>query len=174
MELSELVSEIGISPDVQRLIQGSRLVGGNTVTVKVAGLAELETALTQLPEKIAKGVLVSAMTEATEAFRARAQELAPYDPDKKAGMHLIDGIKKQMRIGSHSIAGSWVHGKIALHPDVFYGRYIEFGWTTPQGRKVDAQPFMRPAWDETNHRALAIISQRLAAGIAAAAQELHR
>src|SRR2546430_9968832 len=50
---------------------------------------------------------------------------SPYDPDKKEGLHLIDGIRKQIRTGSHSVKGSWVHGKVALHKDVFYGRSEE-------------------------------------------------
>src|SRR5438445_9660958 len=128
--LADIVSSIGIPSELQRQLGGSHSAGGNTVTVHVEGFAALERALNELPELVAKKTLVGAMTEATEVFRQRAIELAPYDPAKKTGKHLIDGILKQMRIGSHGVKGSWVHGKIALHPDVFYGRFIEFGWTT--------------------------------------------
>jgi HK97 gp10 family phage protein len=172
--LADIVSSIGISSELQRKLGGSHMVGGASVAVKVQGLAELERALNLLPEIVAKTTLVGAMTEATEVFRQRAIELAPYDPAKKSGKHLIDGILKQMRIGSHGVKGAWVHGKIGLHRDVFYGRFIEFGWTAPGGRSVAARPFMRPAFDSEKHHALAIVSQKLEAGIQAAARELHR
>ncbi|HXM32299.1 MAG TPA: HK97-gp10 family putative phage morphogenesis protein [Chthoniobacterales bacterium] len=173
--LSHMLSGFGVNHDLQRLIAGSHAGGGVTLTVKVTGLAELEAALEQLPPMLAKKSLVDAMTEATEAFRQRAQELAPYDSQKKEGMHLVDGIKKQMRTGSHSTAGSWVHGKVALDPNVFYGRFIEFGWITANAATaVAAQPFMRPAFDGEKYRALAIVETKLASGIEAAARELHR
>jgi HK97 gp10 family phage protein len=171
---SQLLGNMGVDQNVQRLLAGSTSGGGVSVTVKVQGLAELEAALEQLPEKVAKGCMVDAMTQATQAFLDRAKELAPYDQAKKEGMHLVDGIKKEIRTGSKSVAGSWVHGKVALDPEVFYGRYIEFGWTTPEGTAVPAHPFMRPAFDGTKYRALAIISQKLEAGIQAAAGELRR
>lgn len=173
--LADIVSAIGIPTELQRQMTGSHYEGGVTATTRVQGLTELEAALEQLPEKVARGALVKAMTDATEAFRQRAVELAPYDPNKKDGMHLVDGIRKQMRVGSNSVKGAWVHGKVGLHPDVFYGRFIEFGWTSAQsGRSVPAHPFMRPAFDEERYRALAIVSQQLAAGIETAARELHR
>jgi HK97 gp10 family phage protein len=172
--LASIVSSIGISPDLQRQIGGSHLAAGNTVTVKVQGLAELEAALEQLPEKIARKSLVDSMRAATKVFQERAIELAPYDPEKKTGMHLVDGIRMEMRTGSRGVQGSWVHGRVGLHPDVFYGRFIEFGWTTPEGTKVPMQPFMRPAFDGEKYRAIAVISQGLEAGIQAAAKELHR
>lgn len=173
--LSDIVSQIGIPSDLQRQLGGSHLAGGNTVTVKVQGLAELEAALNELPEKVAKKTLIAAMTEATEIFRQRAIEMAPYDPAKKEGMHLVDGIRKEMRTGSHGVKGSWVHGKVGLHPDVFYGRFIEFGWISARGgTSIPAQPFMRPAFDGQKYRVIAVLSQRLEAGIQEAAKELHR
>jgi len=172
--LSQMIGRFGVDQNLQRIIAGSHAGNGTTITVKVVGLAELEAALTQLPEKVAKKSMVEAMTEATEAFRQRAIELAPYDPEKKEGMHLQDGIKKQMRTGSKSTAGSWVHGKVGLHPDVWYGRLIEFGWNAKGVTQIAAHPFMRPAFDGEKYRALAIISQKLEAGIQAAARELHR
>jgi HK97 gp10 family phage protein len=173
--LANMVSRVGIPAELQRQLTGSHYEGGVTVTTSVQGLAELEAALNQLPEIVARKTLVGVMTEATEVFRARAQELAPYDPEKKEGMHLVDGIRKEMRVGSHNVAGAWVHGKVELHPDVFYGRFIEFGWTSARnGASIPAHPFMRPAFDDEKYRALAIVSQRLAAGIEAAARELHR
>lgn len=176
--LADIVASVGIPTALQQQLSGSHLqaVSGSTVTVSVRGLAELEEALNTLPEVVAKKTLVAAMTEATETFRQRAIELAPYDATQreKDGMHLVDGIRKEMRTGSRGVRGSWVHGKVGLHPDVFYGRFIEFGWTTPSGTRVEARPFMRPAFDDEKYRALAVISQRLEAGIAAAAAEVYR
>ncbi len=163
--------------DVQEAMGGSHLEGVK-VAVQVKGLAELDQALTELPNELARRVIVGAVTEATEAFRQRMQELAPYDAreraGEKSGMHLVDGIRKEMRVGSHGVKGSWVHGKVGLHPDVFYGRFIEFGWTTPRGKRVEAHPFARPAFDETKYRALAIIQQRSEAGLAEAAAAAKR
>jgi len=172
--IADIVSSIGIPSSLQREMTGSHLAGGNTVTVRVQGLAELEAALNQLPEKVAKKSMLDSMKAATKAFQERAIELAPYDRMKTSGMHLVDGIRMEMRTGSKSVKGSWVHGKVALHPDVFYGRFIEFGWTTPSGTHVPPQPFMRPAFDGEKYRALAIVSQGLEKGIAEAAKGLYR
>lgn len=171
--IADIVSSVGIPSKLQGLLSGSHLEARNTVTTTVKGFAELEAALNKLPDEIAKKVLVAAVTEGTETFRQRAMELAPYDTEKKEGMHLIDGIRKEIRTGSHGVKGGWVHGKVGLHPDVFYGRFIEFGWDTPAGTKVQAQPFMRPAFDGQRDRVVVVISQRLEAGIAAACRELY-
>lgn len=175
--IADIISSIGISSQLQRQLGGTHLQGaaGGTVTVRVEGLAELEAALNALPELLAKKSLVDAMTAATETFRQRAIELAPYDAFKKDGMHLQDGIKKQMRKGSHSMAGAWVHGRVALDPKVFYGRFIEFGWITAHAAThVPARPFMRPAFDGEKYHAIAIIETKLRTGIEEAARALHR
>jgi HK97 gp10 family phage protein len=172
--IADIVSSIGIPSALQRQMTGSHYENGATVTVRVQGLAELEAALNQLPEILAKKSLLDSMRAATKAFQDRAIELAPYDAEKTEGMHLIDGIRMEMRTGSKSVAGSWVHGKVGLHRDVFYGRFTEFGWTTPEGTSVPAQPFMRPAFDGTKYRALAMVQQGLEKGIAQAAAEVRR
>jgi HK97 gp10 family phage protein len=175
LALADIVSSVGISSELQSQLGGTHLAGGNTVTVKVQGLAELEAALNQLPEKVAKKSMLDSMKAATKVFQERAIQLAPYDRAKTAGMHLVDGIRMETRSGSHGVKGSWVHGKVGLHPDVFYGRFIEFGWITARGgASIPAQPFMRPAFDGQKFRAIAVISQGLEAGIQAAAKELHR
>src|SRR5260370_25223775 len=115
--IADIVSSIGIPSELQRQLGGSHFAGGNTVTVKVQGLAELEAALNQLPEKVARKSMLDSMKAATKVFQERAIELAPYDAAKKTGMHLIDGIRMEMRVGSHGVKGSWVHGKVGLHPD---------------------------------------------------------
>src|SRR5260370_7234789 len=130
--IADIVSSIGIPSELQRQLGGSHLAGGSAVAVRVQGLAELEAALNQLPEKVAKKSMLDSMKAATKVFQERAIQLAPYDPEKKEGMHLVDGIRMEMRTGSKSVKGSWVHGKLGLHPHVFYGRFIHFSWTPPQ------------------------------------------
>jgi len=167
---AELAAKLG---EASSVFSGTHFEGTVSVTTQVRGLAELGDALDKFPDALKGKILLDAVTQATEAFRQRAEELAPYDAHERAGregdMHLQDGIRKRIKVNPHG-----VHGRVGLVKDVFYGRFIEFGWRAPSGKQVMAEPFMRPAFDEEKYRALAIVSQRLSGGIAAAAAEARR
>jgi HK97 gp10 family phage protein len=180
--LSSALSEMGIDSGTQRLLAGSHSVAGSYITTRVQGLAELEAALDALPERLAKKTLVAAVRDASTLFQERAQQLAPYDAGVIIGhpawrtMHLRDGIKVAVSTRYLGAAGAEVQGAIGLDKKhVFFGRFLEFGWITARGKQqVSARPFMRPAWESMKQAALDLFSSRLGAGIAAAAQELHR
>ena len=49
--------------------------------------------------------------------------------------------------------------------DVFYGAFIEFGFTHRSGKEIPAKPFLRPAFDENLQAAEAIIREEVGAYI---------
>ena len=181
-EVSSFIEKMGIDRSLQRQLSGSHNIAGSWVTSEVQGLAELERNLNELPEKIARGVLRKAVTDASELFRARAAGGAPYDPRPRSGkgrawktMHLRDAILKQITTRFQGVKGATIRGKVGLDKKhAFYGRFIEFGWTHVGGKQIPARPFMRTAWEAMKGVALALFETRLRTGIEAAARELHR
>jgi HK97 gp10 family phage protein len=178
--LTGILSAWGVDPGTMKLLNGSYSIAGSTISVDVQGLAELEIALGELPDKIAKGTLVKAITAAGELFRARASELAPYDdytPNVRNKMHLKEGILKKIKTTYRGVQGATVQCLIGLDKakgeSVFYGRFIEMGWLHIGGKHIPAHPFMRPAFEEKKTEALALVVSELLIGVEAAARELH-
>jgi HK97 gp10 family phage protein len=177
-QLMSLLSQAGASPESLRLLTGSHMVAGQTITVQVQGLAELEVALDALPDKVAKGVLTKAVDAGGELMRIRAVELAPVDEYgrfTRTKTHLKDGIKKQMITHYDGVRGALVECRIGLTKEVFYGRFLEFGWSHyPDGGKIPARPFMRPAFEESKTEVLELVKTMVALGVEAAARESIR
>jgi HK97 gp10 family phage protein len=178
--ITNLISQMGINSDLQAKLSGSHAIAGKMITVKTTGLAELDHALAELPGRVARTTLKDAIADASELFRARSAELAPYDDYHKHGIrtrHLKDGILKQVKVVLHGQSAR-VTGKVGLEKSpkdqsVFYGRFIEFGFGHfPDGRAIDARPFMRPAFEEMKMKAIDVVKSQLASGIEAAAREL--
>jgi len=171
-DLTLSLSALGVDAGLQKLMAGTTTTG-TTVNVTVHGLAELEAALNALPEKVARKSLRAAVAEATELFFNRAQELAPYEQLAKHGIHLLDALKKTVTVKGDGVRGAMVIGTVFVPHSAYWGRFLEFGWIARNGRHIPAMPWMRPAFDSQKHAALVLVQQRLAAGIAEAARELH-
>jgi len=138
--IERLLTQIGIDRSAQRLLAGSSNVAGQYSSVEVKGLKELERALSELPEKVARKVLVAAVRDGAELIRARAAQLAPHNPAIPLGkpswrtMRLREGIKKSVSVKGHGAAGATVRAKVGLDvKHAFFGRFIEKGWF-PAGR----------------------------------------
>lgn len=124
------------------------------VKVHVEGLKELEQALQQLPKANAKAVLRRTLKEAGEPVAKTARSLAP----ELLG-YLREGIDVSTRLSSRQ---SKLHKKqspvemfIGPKPDPA-AHLQEFG----TGPGHQAQPFMRPAWDQHKNEVLDIIANR--------------
>ena len=115
----------------------------------VTGLAEAKAKLDQLTEKQMKSSERAALRKGGQILQKRAQALAPYDnsPNRKDHTHLRDkGIslstsvtnsKDEVNIGTNRI-----------------GRFQELGTVHNA-----AQPFMRPALEETQEQVISVYGQ---------------
>ncbi|WP_347091673.1 hypothetical protein [Sphingomonas parapaucimobilis] len=140
-----------------------------TVRVKVEGLRDLDRALGQLKPALAKGVLRRVATKALQPFDKAWREKAP---------HLTGNLEESGGVGTKLTRRQAQMNRRREDRDtveVFAGPNDpaavpeEFGWEN--GR---AQPFVRPAWDETKHEALEIVKRELGPEITRTAERAAR
>ncbi|MDW9877328.1 HK97 gp10 family phage protein [Sinorhizobium meliloti] len=141
---------------------------GRGITVKVAGLKDLENALKDLPQANAKAVLRRTLKEAGEPIAKTARSLAP-----KLDMHLSESIDVSTKLsrrqrGLHK-KESPVEMFIGPGPDPA-AHLQEFG----SGPGHHAQPFLRPAWDQNKDKALDTIANLTWVEIEKAAKRLAK
>lgn len=137
--------------------------------VKVEGLRDLDRALGQLRPALAKGVLRRVAVKALQPFDKAWRENAP---------HLTGNLKESGGVGTKLTRRQAQMNRRREDRDtveVFAGPNDpaavpeEFGWEN--GR---AQPFVRPAWDETKHEALEIVKRELGPEITRTAERAAR
>lgn len=147
--------------------------------IKIEGLSDLLRAMQQLPQAIQQKCLRRAMVPGAQVIRNAAQDLVR----QKTGL-----IKRAIRIAYNrqestpgravyhvfvsmkvkKVGTAFISSRRALKKlreagnqgriyDAFYWRFLEFGTV-----KMAAKPFMRPAFDATNHEATATITSKLA------------
>lgn len=135
----------------------------------VEGLAELHTALRELPDSTAKNVLRRVGTQALKPIAEAAARRAPVERGAlRTSIHVGTRLSRRQR-GQHQKAG----------PDdveVFAGAGVlpqahlqEFGSSIHP-----AQPFLRPAWDEGKDRLMEEIKRLMWVEIQKAAERLAR
>lgn len=137
-------------------------------TVKMEGLAELDAALVELPKSGAKAVLRRVLKKAAAPVEAAMVAKAPkltgaLQVSIRSGTKLT---KRQQRFAKKEGKSS---SEIYIGTADPAGIPQEFG-TFDQ----NAQPFARPAWDETQDEALLIISETLGDEIEKTRQRLAR
>jgi len=150
---------------------------GQITEIKLDGIPELTLALKNIRGAELRKATLSAVRKGAEVIRAEAAYNAPYDagvnnlfPEghKKAGTaaHLQDNIA--VVVTTDSLKGE-VRAKIGLHWRVWYGRLVEFGhamavrshksgkrWVYKVVGRVEAKPFMRPAFDAKKEEAIQV------------------
>ncbi|NWJ24768.1 HK97-gp10 family putative phage morphogenesis protein [Rhizobium sp. RM] len=111
-------------------------------TTKITGLKELDRALGQLPEAVAKQTLRRVLKEAAEPLARRARQLAPRDE-----FHLYDSVDVSTRLSKRQSALHKKEGGQSFQ-EMFVGTNNPAGVQQEFGNdRHAAQPFMRPAWD---------------------------
>lgn len=119
--------------------------------VNVAGLKELNDMLQQLPVRVEKNIMRTAIGAASRVVRDRAKELAPVDSGQ---------LRKSIRSGSTRVrAGS---AQVTVSAGAWYARFLEFGtasFYTGDGKTV-GKPYKIPKRSRTgkvsrNKKALA-------------------
>lgn len=120
------------------------------VGLQVVGAAELEAALAGLTRRVSKRIVREALEFAAEPMRAEAARRAPRAP---GAPDLADNIviAPARAIGKEDAAV-----KVGPSRGVYWGLFQELG-TSRHG----AQPFLRPAFENQQSKAIARVSQEL-------------
>ena len=141
----------------------------------VQGLRELQAALKELPDRIARNVLRGSVSAGAAVIRKEATNRAPVSAGpKRQGQPPPGTLKrsvyqKQIRKLSSLVRQTFIvsvrkgkkyrnQGKKGnLSQDAWYARFVEFGTA-----KMAARPFLRPAFEARKGEAVAAIKDYLA------------
>lgn len=153
-------------------------------SVNVAGLKELNAALSQLPDRIARNVLRGATAAGAAVIRKEARIRAPQYLGEVAQGHPPPGTlkkslyQKQIRELSSVLkqvfyvgvrTGKKLKDKAGRSLDAYYWRFVEFG-----SQKMSAKPFLRPAFEAKKLEAIEAIKKYLAERIPREADKLNK
>lgn len=153
----------------------------------VAGLKELQAALKELPQRIARNVLRGAVGAGAAVIRNEAKARAPISTGDRGAGHPSPGTlrraiyQKQIRELSSAVKQTFYVGvrkgkqyrgqgkKGNLSQDAYYAKFVEFGTA-----KMAARPFMRPAFEAKKGEAVQAIKDYLAKRIPEEVDKLRR
>ena len=156
-------------------------------TVRIDGLADLERALRELPDRVAKNGLRASVYAGAKVIRDEARQRAPKAAQALGPNQPPPGTLKRSVIMKHvpELSGQTRqtffvlvrHGKKYrkqgkkgnLSQDAWYWRFVEFGT-----RKMRARPFLRPALEAKRREAVQAMKERLADRIEREAKALKR
>jgi HK97 gp10 family phage protein len=136
-------------------------------TVSIQGLRELDEALGQLSPAAGKGVLRRVGRAALEPFDQAWRRKAP---------HLTGQLAESGSVGSKLSRGQRKEHERGSSVEVFAGPGPNPQAITQEFGTKDhaAQPFARPAWDQTKDQTLEIVATQLGEEIQKAAQRAAR
>lgn len=154
--------------------------------VNISGLRELQAALKELPDRVAKNALRASVYAGAKIVRDDAKQRAPIFTGPVSQGHPPPGtlkkavIMKQIPEQSGKFRQTFYvavrHGKKyqkvgkkEINRDAFYWRFVEFGTAN-----MAARPFMRPAFESQKLAAVEAIKAKLADRIEEEAQKLGR
>lgn len=144
--------------------------------LKLDGFKELAAAMRELPERVAKNALRSAVGAGAAEIRKEAKLHAPVDTGRlKASIYQkqireASGQYKQVFfVGARNGPKRKKGGKKDYSQSAWYWRFAEFGTA-----KMAARPFLRPAFESKREAAVTAIGQKLDARIQAYATELAK
>lgn len=151
----------------------------------ITGLKELQDALKQLPDRIAKNVLRGAVSAGATVIRKEAQAKAPVYTGSVSKGHPPPGTLKRSIVQKQIKELSSLFKQIfyvtvrkgkkyqkqgkdgAKSQDAFYAKWVEFGTS-----KMAALPFLRPAFEAKKEAAVMAIKDYLAKRIPEEAKKL--
>lgn len=136
--------------------------------VEVTGFKELERALRELPNAVAKGVLRTALKKAGQPVVDAAIAMAPRDTGKLAeSIEIKTSLTRRQRRRRRK-AGD-VEMFIGPSTAARHGHLVEFGTV-----KMAPRPFMRPAWDGNKERVLSLFVAEMRKAIDRAVKRLAK
>lgn len=148
------------------------------VTVKITGLSEIQKKLEQMPEKVAKRAIRSALKRAAGIVRQKIVDMAPRKTGFLSGH--FDIKIRQFRGFLAAVAHIGPNSKIYYPPNPRAGKrggkrksmpviavaqFHEFGTS-----RMPAHPFMRPAFTATREQMIEAISEELRKAVEEAAR----
>lgn len=153
-------------------------------STEVKGLKELNEALKELPERVARNVLRGAAGAGAAVIRKEAQHRAPVYTGPISQGHPPPGtLKKAIRQSQQrqlsslvqqtfhiSVRATTARGKAGVKAlGAYYWRFVEFGTS-----KMAARPFMRPAFEAKKLAAVEAIRAYMAERIPREADKLNK
>lgn len=144
----------------------------DSVTVKVKGLEGVNAALNELGAKLARQSLRKGLRVVGAFWQGEVARLAPIgsvkDGDADPG-ELKDSIGFKVKTRGSEKKGSpasgyvlvgpqWTKGAKRTESPGLYGMFVELGLKT---KKYTMHPFMRPAFDSTSDKAIALFAKTL-------------
>jgi HK97 gp10 family phage protein len=153
-------------------------------TVEIQGLKELNKALRELPERIARNVLRASVSAGAAEIRKEVKAKAPVYTGPVSAGHPPPGTlkravyQKQARQLSSLIRQVFIVGvrtggrkkdKKGRSLDAYYWRFVEFGT-----EKMAARPFMRPAFEAKKNAAIEAIRSYMAERIPREVEKLNK
>lgn len=147
-----------------------------SITVNVHGLRELEEELAKFGPEIARKILRPAVRKSSETMRAEASRLAPRSTQARA-RHLQDNVVVRLGVKRgrsfietlFGVETGSVTASIGFQKKTFWGMFQELGTS-----KHQANPFLRPAFDNESANSVRLLSGELKRGIEAHAKKVAR
>lgn len=142
--------------------------------MQLNGFTELAAALRELPEKVARNALRSAVNAGASVIKKEARSRAPED----SGLLKKNLYQKQIREASGPMVQTFYVGvrtgkkrnKDGTKAELpFYWRFMEFGTS-----KIPPAPFLRPAFETGKEAAIKAIAEKLDERIQKYARELAK
>lgn len=144
--------------------------------LELKGFKELADALRELPERVAKNALRSAVGAGAAEIRKEAKLHAPVDTGKlrtavyQKQIREVSGQYQQVfYVGVRAGAKRKKGGVKDYSQSAFYWRFLEFGTA-----KMAARPFLRPAFERRKEAAVNAIGAKLDERIQKYATELAK
>ena len=133
-----------------------------TITVKVDGLADLGKRMQTLSADVSNRIARAATAAGAVVIRKAAQQKVAVDTGNLKKNIIVKRIPK----GESTLTSQHIvtvrKGKLTAKQkgtglkDAYYGQFVEFGTA-----KMPAQPFLRPAYDESKREAVEAIKDRI-------------
>jgi HK97 gp10 family phage protein len=152
--------------------------------VKFEGGKELENALNQLPKRMSKSALRSALRKAAKPVLVDAKRFVPLgEPTKhlRDALKILSTLKSSQRRGR--LKGKGVEIFVgATFPSGAHAHLVEFGHELVGGKggarrvvgRTRPHPFLRPAWDANKDKVLASLRVLIWAELAKQARKLAK
>jgi HK97 gp10 family phage protein len=137
-------------------------------TVTVTGLKELREALLRtVPQNMQGKVLQKALAPAANIVLRDARQLAPKDSGRLSRAIFAMRSKRNSNgvFEERIVKVRWGKKQQKQNRDAYYWRWVEFGT-----KFIQAQPFMRPAFERNRSRLIPVIRESLAESLKKAAR----
>ncbi|TVQ59916.1 MAG: hypothetical protein EA379_09555 [Phycisphaerales bacterium] len=142
----------------------------NTGTMRVEGLREIDRALKQLDQRVAKRILRRAVKIAAEPPLHAVRSNAPMDTGLYVSQINVRTRVRRWRNRKGAAVTAMVEAKSRSgKTDAFYGAFLEYGTS-----RMPADPHFRPAFEMTKEESRRILLRELSNGLEREAKRVAR